>query len=184
MSDEDSSLMIRVMVKTAEYLEYIKDHYNKVQQAWNDVKEACRDEIFISDDYRFNIIDRQIKDHDRSKLSQEEFVPYRKQFFPAEGEIKDLPEVFDAAWEHHKERNSHHWETWTARKEYPPYYPEISCVHMVVDWIAMADARNNPIDKYYNENKDEIKIPEWAHKLVQDILTRVAEYRMEEKSHE
>lgn len=180
MSDEDSSLMIRVMVKTAEYLEYIKDHYNKVQQAWKDVQAACEDNSFVWDDFRWMMLEQEIQNHDLSKLSAEEFVPYRDKFFSAAVDNYDDEMVefaFDKAWEHHKENNDHHWENWTKTLPCNPYYHEMCCMHMIIDWIAMADARGNPIDKFYNENKDKIKIPAWAHELVQDVLKCVTDYR-------
>ena len=95
--------------KTREYLDYLENHYNNVQKAWSILQDKCKHMNFIYDDFLHGTIDMEVKLHDISKLSQEEFVQYRVKFFPTKEEkdnhhcLIDL--AFDRAWKHHKKEN-------------------------------------------------------------------------------
>jgi len=80
--------MIEKIKKFREYLDYIERHYNNVQKAWELIQEKCKDFNFIYDDNLFFELDGDIKNHDLSKLSSNEFTQYRQFFFPCEGEKK------------------------------------------------------------------------------------------------
>lgn len=174
--------MKELIYKTQEYLNYIEEHYSNVQKAWQILKEKCKHETFIYDDFRYFCIDDMIKDHDLSKLSAEEFVQYRKQFFPASFEkAADNKADFEKAWEHHKENNNHHWENWTGRYECKgwdglqgPYYSdEIHFVCMICDWMAMSMKFGDTPREYYEKNKDKIQLPEnfipWLYEIFDQI---------------
>ena len=74
-----------------EYLDYIEEHYNNVQEAWKIINDKCQNKgfRFIYDDFVWHTIDSEVKAHDLSKLSPEEFTQYRQFFFPCDGEEKD-----------------------------------------------------------------------------------------------
>jgi predicted RNA-binding protein with PUA-like domain len=48
------------------------------------------------------------------------------------------------------------------------------CAHTVIDWIAMAMQRGNPYAQYYEEHKDEIEVPRWAHLQIEEMFECVA----------
>lgn len=164
--------MRETIKKTREYLDYIEEHYNNVQKAWNIVKDKCKDLSFMCDDYRYSTIEDEVKKHDLSKLSMEEFVQYRENFFPVSDEEKELAKPkFQAAWDNHKEKNAHHWQTWTQTEDH--IFTEVCIVHNVCDWMAMGMKFNDTAKSYYEKNKADITVPEWAESLIYDIFDRV-----------
>ncbi len=170
--------MKELLKQTQAYLDYIKEHYDCVQKAWALIKEKCADLWFVDDEGRPLILDAMVLEHDKSKLSAAEFVPYRRSFYPVESEQDAIGKVitkdkFDKAWEHHKANNHHHWQHWTAIQNPGVRVLELHCIHMVVDWVGMAMQRGNPLAQYYRENKDEILIPLWAHEYVEEIFARL-----------
>ena len=168
--------MDELLIKTQEYLDYIKEHYENVQKAWKEIQEKCSNMRFVWDDFVWSMIDGAVKIHDESKLSIEEFVPYRMKFFPTEQE-KDADKIgvnFDRAWLHHKEHNSHHPQKWTMREKFKtPYDDEVDCVHMVVDWTAMSYRFGSSAHEFYEQNKDNINLPTWAVKFIYEIFKRL-----------
>jgi len=161
---------IRKIKKTREYLDYIEEHFFNVQKAWDILKNNCYDMKFIYDDFYYFTIDEEIKNHDLSKLSEHEFIQYRKAFYPTETEDKyDMSE----AWEYHKKENKHHWQTWTNIKFNNPFEWEIHCVHMICDWMAMGFKFNDTAKEYYENNKDKIKLPDYAINYIYKIFNRI-----------
>ena len=156
--------------KFREYLDYIEEHYWNVQKAWALINEKCKDKSFrfMYDDFVWHTIDHEVKLHDLSKLSAEEFTQYRQYFFPCSGEIKNK-ELFNEAWKHHKNYNEHHWQTWTETQKENPY-ADAFLIMNIVDWIAMGIKFNDTAKDYYEKNKTEIKLPEWSIKLMYDVF--------------
>ena len=162
--------MIDKINKFREYLDYIEEHYNNVQKAWKLINKKCKKSglRFMYDDFVWHLIDSEIKIHDESKLSEKEFTQYRKHFFPCEGEVKNK-ESFASAWEHHKLQNDHHWQTWVEKyKNFP--YADAYLVMNIVDWVAMGFKNEETAKNYYEKNKDNINLPEWAVELMYKIF--------------
>lgn len=157
------------------YCLYIEDHLNRVHAAWRLIQDRCGDLFPLHDDFLWNEIDCMIREHDLSKFSPEEFIPYQRQFFPAgRAPTAESPE-FQAAWEHHKAHNPHHWEHWT-RENLPEAYTNQNvchCVCMIADWVAMGEAGNDSAETYYREHRSRIALPLWAHQLVITMLERI-----------
>lgn len=158
------------IAKFREYLDYFERHYDNVQKAWALITEKCDGKSFrfIYDDFVWHTINASIKMHDESKLSEHEFTQYRNYFFPAKNEMKDKKR-FDPAWEHHWKNNNHHWECWTKYGQ-GDMYVDIYVVEMVCDWVAMGFEFGSTAKEYYEKNKDRIKIPDWAEKLIYQIF--------------
>lgn len=160
--------------KTREYLDYVERHIKNVQKAWQLIQDKCprsSDFYFHGDDVEWHLINDDVVNHDASKLSASEFTQYRQWFFPAEGEEKDRS-LFKQAWEHHKENNRHHWQTWTA-KHSNDQYASAYVTMMVIDWVAMGFEFGDTAKEYYEKNKDEIKLPEWAIKYMYRIFNAI-----------
>ena len=166
------SEMLAVINKTRRYLDYVEGHYKNVQRAWGDVQEKCGGMRFVSDDFVWGLLDAEIKCHDLSKMSVEEFVPFRRNFYPTEFESRHKVAP-DNALAHHQDHNPHHWQNWTNMGEWAPYDREINCVHMVIDWIAMSYKFGGTARKYYEANKHEIHLPNWAVVFINEIFDLV-----------
>lgn len=158
--------------KFREYLDYIERHYDNVQKAWKLINDKCANKGFRWhwDDFLWHTIDQEVKSHDLSKLSAEEFTQYRQFFYPTANEDRNK-RGFELAWEHHKEKNVHHWEHWTKIENAP--FSEVYVVMMLVDWVAMGFEFGDTAKEYYEKNKDKIDLPEWAVELMYDIFEHI-----------
>ena len=155
-----------------QYCDYVEEHLLNVQKAWAILQEALKHENVIWDDHLFWIINRMVQEHDVSKLSPEEFVQYQRNFFPV-----DKPDKagFVSAWEHHKEHNPHHWQTWPSAPEHFPNEHSCHVVCMVADWMAMGMKFGDTAEQYYEAHKDEINMPQWAERFLSDIFKALKE---------
>ena len=153
---------------TRKYLDYLEEHLTNVKLAFEELTEACNGkEYWVGDDYTWHTIRADVEYHDISKFSKEEFVQYRDNFFPVTEEDK-LNSNFSLAWEHHKDKNHHHFETVVS-------YNDI--VHMVIDWIAMSyKFKDNPRD-FYSKVKAKMPFSQEQHQWVDDLLTHLENYR-------
>jgi hypothetical protein len=163
---------LKAIQKTREYLDYLEEHILNVKRAWLELQEKCSDMRFIYSDFFYHTIDSEVEHHDISKLSEHEFVQYRKWFFPVEEREKDRI-AFDKAWKHHKENNLHHWETWTQKQYWDPNEWERHCVHMVIDWMAMGYKFGDTAQEYYERNKDKINLPRYAVDFIYEIFSKL-----------
>ena len=165
--------------KFKEYLDYVERHYNSVQKAWELIKEKCKDKNFrfLSDDYVYGLINQDVIDHDESKLSKEEFTQYRQLFFPTKEEKQHKEkwkEEFKPAWEHHKANNVHHWQNWTENHANNPH-ADAFLVMNVIDWVAMGFEFGDTAKEYYERNKSDIHLPDWAEILMYEIFECIYE---------
>lgn len=127
--------------------------------------------------------------HDLSKFSRREWMGYVAKFFwPKEkrdklnlelfahyglGELIPYGEApddwFTIAWNHHQNRNPHHWDYWFHRKRtiyeggrvsdgFPLPIPRRYLKEMLADWRAMSRKfKNDPAD-WYRDNRDKITL--------------------------
>lgn len=128
------------------------------------------------DDFQFHSLDKEIKNHDQSKLFCHEFVPYRRKFFPTKFEKDHFPTIIHAeflkAVEHHKRHNNHHWEHWVNNPDCGSYPNDISyVVHNICDWMAMGMKFGDTAKSYYEKNKEKIIIPQWAEDFMYEIFS-------------
>lgn len=177
--------MIEKIQKTREYLNYLEEHYNNVQKAWKLLYEQCGD--LFSDDWIYASINSEVMAHDESKLSANEFVQYVNWFHSPYGSKYDIwddggrgedihlqmKKEFESAWEHHKKHNPHHWQNWTTRNFGRPNEQWMHFIHNLIDWIAMGFKFGDTAIDYYEKNKADIQLPDWAEKQVYEILERV-----------
>ena len=73
-----------IIQKRQEYLNYIEEHINNVKKAWANLISITAIQSFLAgfDNSRqlIAITADNIKVHDKSKYSEEEFEPYRRHF--------------------------------------------------------------------------------------------------------
>ncbi len=159
--------MKELINKTREYLDYVERHFDNVQKAWQELNDKCDGKGFnwLYDDFIWHIINENIKHHDESKLSKEEFCQYRQYFYPVSNEDKDKKK-FLSAWNNHLKLNPHHWQNWTVNHPGSIAY----LIENICDWMAMGYEFGDTAKEYYENNRDTIKLPEWAEKHMYEIF--------------
>jgi hypothetical protein len=114
-------------------------------------------------------LDRQIAEHDLSKMSIEEFIPYRERFSPInEDEQHGAYWGFKDAWDNHKKSNQHHWQNWIYMEN--KINRKMCIIHNVIDWIAMAYKFGDSAEFYYGNNKTAIRISDGDREYLEEIL--------------
>lgn len=150
--------------KTREYLDYVETHIDNVRRAFIEFSAKCEDTPWVGDDYSWHSLRAEVEYHDISKLSEQEFVQYRRAFYPTDDEVKQPLDCM--AWENHKQKNHHHHET-------AETYTDI--MHMVIDWMAMGYAFGDTAQSYYEANKDKIHLSDDHVKFMYQIFDKLAE---------
>ena len=169
---------MELIEKTQEYLNYIDEHICNVQIAWDNIKERCEHPIFT--DVLVYKVNELVLKHDKSKLSVEEFIPYRNKFFPTNNQkeemdnneeySKEIRDNFKIAWDHHKKINKHHWQEWTKLDD--DELKNCYFIEMICDWIAMSMNFGGTAREYYEKNKDTMNIPDKYEKIMYTIFNQ------------
>lgn len=112
--------------------------------------------------------------HDWTKFRPSEFFPYAAHFFGKErkADIKGpgireygLSRPFDTAWQHHANRNPHHWQYWVQPYVEDDGTVEIKAVEiphryrmeMFCDWIGAGKAQGTGgVKEWYGKNQHRI----------------------------
>lgn len=148
------------------YIDYIEDHYNKVQIAFRILEVKLKEHLpVLQSGWFYPSIKHSIENHDKSKFSPEEFIAYRRNFFPCKDELKNEDE-FPLAWRHHYSTNDHHWQYWTLPENDTngilTMHMQSALFETVVDWTAMGYRFGNSAHDYLHKHWEEIKLPEFA----------------------
>jgi len=159
------------------YKEYIEEHINNVNKAWSlmkknkDVMKYIGKEAGIDVAFMIASLDIQIKAHDLSKFSVEEWEPYRMYHYSVNDQEKiDSKADYEKAWEHHYNNNLHHWNWWAYNNQKDKmtlnYVIEMCC-----DWIAMSMKFGGDAYHWYLDQTD-IILGEKQKTWLINILTK------------
>ncbi len=150
------------------YREYLNTHISLVETAYNLLKPFL-DKMNLSNIDKISL-EKNIKVHDKSKFSKEEFSQYAKYFYGRKTE--DVIKCFKEAVILHKKRNPHHPEYWKDKKE---IMPTIYLIEMVCDWWSFSLMKGNPLEiiDYYNSNKEKINLKNSENKQVEYLLDKI-----------
>lgn len=168
------------MEKTSEYMAYIEQHKKNIILAWAELKEALKDIPLLQRECIINEMNWRVRRHDDSKMSEEEFLPYRQHFYPIDGETVN-EDAYEQAWRCHYSRNDHHWQYWVAEDGTFVSYGSVDeklCAYleMICDWQAMGYVMGDSAPQYYRTHKNEIRIdPNWIA-FVEEILDSLETY--------
>lgn len=102
-------------------------------------------------------------------------------YFPKGGGVWELIPVgllikdrFKLAWNHHQNRNPHHWDYWLHRDEqgdtWPLPMPRRYLKEMLADWRAMSRKLKNDPAEWYRENRVKIKLREEDRAWIEQSL--------------
>ena len=97
---------------------------------------------------KIGVLDEQLRIHDLSKWTREEFVGYALHFHGG-----GAPVEFSKAWLHHIHTNPHHWQHWIFPDGWTPdgtqiengilEMPKYCALEMVADWMGASFAYTN-----------------------------------------
>lgn len=117
--------------------------------------------------------------HDASKVLPDEWGPYARTFYDANGTSRYEPDVdFDGAWLRHQRRNRHHWQWWVLREDSgkvePQRMPDVFVSEMVADWIGAGRATGNPdTSGWYERNRTNMLLHRETRQLVERLLDEI-----------
>lgn len=162
------------------YDEYLEQHIAGVQQVYEYLKQIYPD-LFTNVD--LGILDEQIKHHDESKYSEEEYEPYALYFNVSKEKYSD---VFNKAWLHHQNVNPHHWQYWILCDDDNPNKLEPIAmdlnyiIEMICDWWSFSFNKGNlgGILNYYEDHKGNMIFHPETKKQVEVILAKINESLM------
>ena len=165
----------KIKKKTKLYKKYIQEHQANIEKAYEEMKENS----IIYQRYNGEILDalwERVLVHDKSKYSDEEFIPYRKNFYPINAEEKENnKQDFEKAWEHHWKNNSHHWQYRKNKTSFDKDNKEevLDVLENILDWIAMGYKFNDRPYQYYENNKNNITLCDDERKYLEDLIYNV-----------
>ena len=155
------------------YVEYLDSHRKYVKRAWNLIKQSSTNTEWYNDMFVLISVNYNVPLHDLSKYSAEEFEQYRQWYYPMEDEIRD-EELFNQAWNHHKEVNLHHWESMqniSNKRDKLAFTLEL-----IADWMSVGYMKNEGVMDYYDKNKDKVILEDWQHELISNTYELIGEY--------
>lgn len=161
-----------------QYQDYLTGHIDNVKKMVDLIIDTCDDNQFIQEEKETlrNIAEH----HDESKYSDEEYFPYLRHFYPTRPEDEAKTEEFEQACRHHILCNKHHWDYWIdpntlELRDIPEddRVYKLYCVERVADWLSMAAQHNEDKLHWYENNKDSIKMPDWAFEFIDYIFSKV-----------
>jgi len=174
----ESGLYEAVSDREKEYQEYINNHVLNVKKSFNELLALDDCPEYIKEN--IELLQEIINNHDSSKYTGDEFVGYRKHFYPDNDQEKLDTEGFETAWIHHYSNNPHHWEYWCLLDPESGNYVlkndidedeyKLYTVERVCDWCAMSRQFNNRIADWYKENKNTIVQPDFIVPFIEDLI--------------
>lgn len=179
--------------KEQEYLDYINEHINFVNKAFEmyiiPLLNMTNISNLISDEELKNTIRNLqplIPTHDASKFSDAEFDGYRMRWYPTvaeEAKQKEdqelqntIRERYEKCWEHHYTVNAHHPKHWVDPETGIPKDATLDAIiEMICDWEAMSLKFGTSTLKWYeNDAKDEKSAMSAKTKeIVEDLMYNV-----------
>ena len=187
--------MSNVIPENKQYLDYIKEHKENVIKAFERYGPLMVDLLYDDNEDKLLLLKKlheKIENtHDNSKYEIEEFEPYRRKYFPHNGEEPISDYEFNKAWLHHIHNNPHHPEYWIYQdyeelnsngKSQIFYYQmdNDAIIEMLCDWIAMSYKFNNKVYDWYRESNTGKILNKDTRFIVEEILKAIKRYDEEE----
>lgn len=188
--EDDSAARLN---KEQEYLDYINDHINNVNKAFElymlPILNMTNISTLISDEELKEAIrnlQSLIPTHDASKFSDAEFDGYRMRWHPTAAELakqKEDPELqytvrerYEKCWEHHYTTNGHHPKHWLDPETGISKDMTLDAiVEMLCDWEGMSLKFGTSTLKWYEEKATDEKaaLSPKTKQIVEDLLYNV-----------
>lgn len=163
------------------YRTYVCTHIENVQKGFNWLRINMAE--WVRDNTDPFLLDQIIRNHDRSKFSEDEFDAYAKYFNVDRQKYKSQ---FDVAWLHHIHNNRHHPEHWNLVDNgviKPLPMPMEYVVEMFCDWWAFSWTKGNlnEVFGWYEENKGKFVMHEKTRSDIENLLD-IVKKKLDEES--
>jgi hypothetical protein len=121
-----------------------------------------------------------IEKHDLSKYANEEYLAYRKFFYPT-NETERSNDEFQKAWQHH-------WQYWCDLQEDGTFKLnsnideteyKLFCIEEICDWYSMSRMKSTRVCKYYEENIKNMVHAEFAQPFIQSLINIASENNLD-----
>ena len=161
---------------SVEYDQYLKKHISAVKEAFQWLCDNLPSIIYA---YGYNNSNyANIKYHDGSKYSDEEYEAYDAYFY-GRNRSSYVVNAFNLAWLHHIHNNKHHWQHWVLINDDPKLgevcleMPYCYVIEMICDWWSFSFSKGDltEIFSWYDEHKEHIKLAKNTRKMVEYILS-------------
>lgn len=161
---------------SVEYDQYLKKHISAVKEAFQWLCDNLPSIIYA---YGYNNSNyANIKYHDGSKYSDEEYEAYDAYFY-GRNRSSYVMNAFNLAWLHHIHNNKHHWQHWVLINDDPKLgevcleMPYCYVIEMICDWWSFSFYKGDltEIFFWYDEHKEHIKLAKNTRKMVEYILS-------------
>lgn len=172
------------MISDDNYNRYLNNHISNVNKAYNWIKINLPDILDCLTDFEKRMLENNIKNHDISKYSKEEYDAYNDYFY---GDRNDeVVEQFNYAWNHHQKCNPHHWQYWILIKDdlgvsIPLDIPYLYIIEMICDWWSFSWSKDNlfEIFSWYSDNIKYIRFSIYTENTVNHILNLIHDRLLE-----
>ena len=168
-----------ILESKEKYEEYINNHIKNVQEAYLMASGAFL-EIFpevYNDNKLTNQLTTNLRSHDKSKFSDDEFWDYAMRFFPINSVnpySKKIQDEFNIAWLHHVHNNPHHPAHWTLVEDGEIKIfdmPDIYIIEMLCDWMAMSKYFNSTTLEYWqSESAQKLPMSDYTKSKVEEFI--------------
>lgn len=156
------------------YRDYIYKHINGVSKVYNKILRPILVQEGVPNS-KLMLIDLHIKDHDKSKFTNEEWGPYRNYFYDHD-KYPRSSEAFNYAWNHHQNSNPHHWQFWCLINDVdepqvqPLDMPLEYIIEMLSDWHAAGSFYGNSAYDWYVKQKDKMILSDKTRETVEKYI--------------
>ena len=168
---------------TEQYDSYLDEHISNVKKGFD---WLCTNLPQLIPDDVYETIYCNIVNHDASKYSTAEYLPYALYFY---GKVPDgfctaeinqaIDSNFNYAWLHHIHNNPHHWQYWLLQNDEDGLnileMPYEYIIEMICDWWAFSWKSGNltEIFNWYEKNKYIIKLNVNTRTTLEEILNKI-----------
>ena len=140
------------------YDEYLEQHKANVRKAFSWIEQNLPE--VLPQGETLKRLKENIKNHDASKTSKEEYDAYDKYFYGI-NRTYEVVQAFRLAWLKHIHNNPHHWQHWILINDDPEEgimpmdIPEEYIIEMVCDWWSFSFSKGNlnEIFDWYREHR-------------------------------
>lgn len=170
----NESMMTNDAERKMEYNNYLKEHIRNVQRSFEQfLLPVLQEDENITPDI-IAIIQDQIKQHDKSKYDEDEYIPYLNWFYPVNENEKDENE-FNYGWNHHQHVNKHHWQYWICRtdsdKDVILDMNLPSICEMLSDWHSFSfNDKKSTAYQWYQDNKKKMILSDNTRSIVENYI--------------